>query len=240
MVAALLTAAACGGGSSDDSGDGKAAGFNAAAARWPTLRDKKGGTLKFIGTQDADSWDTARGYYGFVWDFTRYYSRQLVTCKPEPGPGERRARPGPRDRPGRRSRTDGKTYKYTLRDGVTWEDGTPVTSKDIKYGIERIWAQDVLSGGPVYLMHVLDPKGEYKGPYKDKAKDKLGLKAIETPDDKTIVFKLPKRNGDFEQMLAMPSASPVQQDKDTEVQVRPEALLQRPVQVRVVHAEQDR
>ena len=48
---------------------------------------------------------------------------------------------------------------------------------------------------------MLDPDGKYKGPYKDKSKDKLGLKAIETPDDKTIVFKLPKRNGDFEQML---------------------------------------
>ena len=73
----------------------------------------------------------------------------------------------------------------------------------------------MLSGGPVYLKDVLDPKGEYKGPYKDTSKDKLGLKAIETPDDKTIVFKLPEANSDFEDMLAMTSASPVRQDKDT-------------------------
>ena len=73
----------------------------------------------------------------------------------------------------------------------------------------------MLSGGPIYLKTLLDPDDKYKGPYKDKSKDKLGLKAIETPDAKTIVFKLPKANGDFEQMLAMPSASPVRQDKDT-------------------------
>ncbi|MGW0648728.1 ABC transporter substrate-binding protein, partial [Streptomyces umbrinus] len=109
----------------------------------------------------------------------------------------------------------GKTYTYTLRDGVTWEDGKPITSKDVKYGIERVWAQDVLSGGPVYLKDVLDPKGEYPGPYKDKSKDKLGLKAIETPDDKTIVFKLPEANSDFEDILGLTSASPVRQDKDT-------------------------
>lgn len=109
----------------------------------------------------------------------------------------------------------GKTYKYTLKDNVSWEDGSPVTAQDIKYGIERTWAQDVISGGPVYLMQVLDPKTEYKGPYKDESADKLGLKAIETPDAKTIIFKLPQPNGDFEQMLAMPAASPVKQDKDT-------------------------
>ncbi|GAA3218032.1 hypothetical protein GCM10020256_21660 [Streptomyces thermocoprophilus] len=110
---------------------------------------------------------------------------------------------------------NGKTYTYTLRDGVTWEDGKPITSKDIKYGIERVWAQDVLSGGPTYLKDVLDPKGEYKGPYKDTTPDHLGLKAIETPDDKTIVFKLPQANADFESMVALTSASPVRQDKDT-------------------------
>ncbi len=69
---------------------------------------------------------------------------------------------------------------------MTWEDGKPITSKDIKYGIERVWAQDVLSGGPVYLKDILDPKGEYKGPYKDTSaapvrqdkdtKSKYGLK----------------------------------------------------------------
>jgi peptide/nickel transport system substrate-binding protein len=74
----------------------------------------------------------------------------------------------------------------------------------------------VLSGGPIYLQQVLDPDGTYKGPYKDTSADKLGLKAIETPDDKTIIFKLPKPNGDFLQMLAMPAATPVRQDKDTQ------------------------
>ncbi|MCH6162744.1 ABC transporter substrate-binding protein [Streptomyces marispadix] len=213
-VAALLSTAACGGGGSDDSGDGKAPGFNAARAKLANPSDKKGGTLKFIGTQDADSWDTTRGYYGFAWDFMRYYSRTLMTSKPVAGKESSELVP---DLAKSKAKiTDGgKTYSYELRDGITWEDGKPVTSKDIKYGIERQWAQDVLSGGPIYLKDVLDPDGKYKGPYKDKSKDKLGLDAIETPTDKKIVFHLPKRNGDFEQMIAMPAAAPVRQDKDT-------------------------
>lgn len=217
VVAALLTTAACGGG--DDSGDkgskNGAAGFDAANNKVAQASlAKKGGTLKFGGAQDADSWDTTRGYYGFMWNFSRYYSRQLVTNKPAPGKDGASVAPDLATSVAKVS-DDGKTYTYTLRDGITWEDGKPITSKDVKYGIERVWAQDVLSGGPTYLKEVLDPKGEYQGPYKDKSADKLGLKAIETPDDKTIVFHLPKANSDFEEMLALTSASPVRQDKDT-------------------------
>ncbi|MEH0472980.1 ABC transporter substrate-binding protein [Streptomyces sp. B21-097] len=215
-VAALLTTAACGGGGDDDKGSSTgAAGFDAANNKVAQASAaKKGGTLKFGSAQDADSWDTTRGYYGMMWNFARYYSRQLVTNKTEPGKAGAELTPDLATGLAKVS-DDGKTYTYTLRDGVTWEDGKPITSKDVKYGIERVWAQDVLSGGPPYLMQVLDPKGEYKGPYKDTSADKLGLKAIETPDDKTIVFKLPQANSDFEEMLGLISASPVRQDMDT-------------------------
>lgn len=215
-AATMVAATACGGGNGSGGGDKGTAGlaFNAGVNKVLNPSNKKGGELKFIGSQEADSWDPQRGYYGFVWDFARYYTRQLVTFKAEPGAASTELVPDLATDTGKVS-ADGLTYTFTLKDGVTWEDGKPITSKDIKYGIERIWAQDVISGGPIYLQQVLDPGKTYKGPYKDTAADKLGLKAIETPDDKTIIFKLPKANGDFMQMLAMPAASPVRQDKDT-------------------------
>ncbi|MEU6220676.1 ABC transporter substrate-binding protein [Streptomyces sp. NPDC047022] len=214
VVAALLSTAACGGGKDSGSSDG-AAGFDAANNKVAQASAvKKGGELKFAGTQDADSWDTTRGYYGFMWDFSRYYSRQLVTYKTEPGATGAELTPDlAADMP--KVTDSGKTYTFTLRDGITWEDGKAITSKDIKYGIERSWAQDVLSGGPIYLQQMLDPKNAYKGPYKDKSADHLGLSAIATPDDKTIVFHLPTANSDFLQVLAMVTASPVRQDMDT-------------------------
>ncbi|MFG2789275.1 ABC transporter substrate-binding protein [Streptomyces sp. NPDC048419] len=214
-VAALLTTAACGGGNDNSGSKSGAAGFDAANNKVAQASAvKKGGELKFVSTQDADSWDTTRGYYGFMWDFSRYYSRQLLTYKTEPGAAGAEVTPDLAADDGQVS-ADGKTYTYHLRDGITWEDGKPITSQDIKYGIERSWAQDVLSGGPVYLQQMLDPKATYKGPYKDTSKDHLGLKAIDTPDAKTIVFHLPSANSDFKQVLAMTSASPVRQDKDT-------------------------
>lgn len=214
-VAGMLTMAACGGGSDNEGSKTGAAGFDAANNKVAQASlVKKGGTLKFVTSQDADSWDTTRGYYGFMWDFARYYSRQLLTYKTEPGATGAEVTPDLATDEGQVS-DDGKTYTFHLRDGITWEDGKAITSQDIKYGIERVWAQDVLSGGPIYLQQMLDPKGTYKGPYKDTSADKLGLKAIDTPDAKTIVFHLPTANSDFKQVLAMVSASPVRQDTDT-------------------------
>ena len=214
-VAGLLTLAACGGGSGSGGSSSGAAGFDAANNKVAQADQvKKGGTLKYVSTQDADFWDTTRGYYGFMWDFARYYSRQLLTYKTAPGAEGAKLTPDLATDMGKVT-DGGKTYTFTLRDGITWEDGKPITSQDIKYGIERVWAQDVLSGGPIYLQQMLDPNNTYKGPYKDTSPDKLGLKAISTPDAKTIVFHLPKANSDFPEVLAMVTASPVRQDKDT-------------------------
>ncbi|MCF3142069.1 ABC transporter substrate-binding protein, partial [Streptomyces platensis] len=199
-------------GASDDKSKGGVteATYNAAVGHILKQGGGKGGTLKFVGSIDADSWDPQRGYYGFVANFARYYTRQLVTYDPRskgtvltPDLATSKARI-----------TDhGRTYTYTLRKGVTWEDGSPVTSEDIKYGIERLWATDVITGGPSYLRETLDPEGTYRGPYKDTSAK--GLTAIETRGPGTIVFKLPRPNGDFEQMLAMIAASPVKKSQDT-------------------------
>ena len=190
------------------------AGYNAATNGIANASEAKGGTLRFVSTQEADSWDPQRTYYGFVWDFARYYTRQLVTFAPQPG--RKSTALVPDLAVGLAKVSDGgTTYTYALRDGITWEDGSPITSQDIKYGIERSWADDVISGGPAYLQKALDPKKTYKGPYNDKDPQKLGLRAIETPDEKTIVFHLSEPNGDFEQMLALPTASPVKSERDT-------------------------
>ncbi|MFE2634417.1 ABC transporter substrate-binding protein [Streptomyces scopuliridis] len=201
-------------------GDGPRARYDAATTGVVNASDTKGGTLKFVSAQDADSWDPQRSYDGFVWNFSRYYTRQLVSYAPQPATSGIKSTELVPDLATSLAKVSdgGKTYTYTLRAGITWEDGTPVTSQDIKYGIERIWAKEIITGGPAHLRPVLDPFGTYKGPYKDTAKDELGLKSIETPDARTIVFKLPFPYADFEQMLAMPSASPVKAEKDTKAQ----------------------
>ncbi|BCJ43345.1 peptide ABC transporter substrate-binding protein [Actinoplanes ianthinogenes] len=213
-----LTTAACGGSKDDNktggggSNGGKSA-YNAAITDVVNPSTTKGGTLNLWGAQDADSWDPARGYYAFVWNLNRLYTRKLVDYAAAPG------KPGLELQPDLAQAmpeisADKKTYTFKLRSGIKFDDGTPITSKDIKYGIERVWATDVISGGPVYLPGILDPKGEYKGPYKDTDPNKLGLKSVQTPDDSTIVFTLAKPTSDFMYLLAMPGSGPVPQKRD--------------------------
>ncbi len=107
------------------------------------------------------------------------------------------------------SSNGGKTWTYTLKDGLTYDDGTPITSGDIKYGLERSFAPE-LSGGLGYHKSLLAGAADYQGPYDGKA-----LSSIKTPDDKTIVFELNTSYGDWPWIASMPAFSPVPKAKDT-------------------------
>ncbi|MFD8480110.1 ABC transporter substrate-binding protein [Kitasatospora sp. NPDC059673] len=214
-----LTATACGGSkdSGDESSNKGGAGFNAAVDKVVNASDKKGGTLNMWTTTDVDSLDPGRAYYASVWNFERFYARTLLAFDGKPGkeglklvPDLAAAQP--------EISADAKTYTFKLKPGLKFEDGSVITSKDIKYGIERIFAQDVISGGPTYLINELDQGQNYKGPYTDSDPNKLGLKTVLTPDDNTIVFNLAKPNSDFPYLLAMGSAAPVPQKLDTGAQ----------------------
>ena len=203
--------AACGGGSSGGGGSSPSggqvkqnAGLNAVA----NASDEKGGTMRIAQSGDWDSLDPGNMYYAFAWNFARLYTRSLVTFSPEPGPPK--IVPDLATSLGKSSE-GGKTWTYTLRDGVKFEDGTPVTSKDVKYGVERSLDKAVFPNGPSYFNDWLDLKG-YAGPYKDKGKTDP---AITTPDDKTIVFHLKKAFGGFDYFAQIPSTAPVPQAKDT-------------------------
>jgi peptide/nickel transport system substrate-binding protein len=96
---------------------------------------------------------------------------------------------------------DATEWSFTLRDGPTWQDGSPVTCEDIKYGVSRTFATDVINQGPTYAIAYLDiptdAKGNsaYKGPYKKTGQD-LFDKAV-TCDGNKITFKLNKAVPDF-------------------------------------------
>jgi peptide/nickel transport system substrate-binding protein len=223
MVAAtaaltLGLTAACGGSSDDNKDNGgtssTGASFNAAATKIVNPSDKKGGTLNFWSSQDVDSFDPAISYYGWSIDMNRLYSRTLMTYTPKPGPDGLILSPDLAEAAPQVSE-DGKTYTFKLKSGLKFDDGSPITSKDIKYGIERIFAQDVVPGGPLYLIEELDQGQKYPGPYKDTDPNKLGLKTVETPDDSTIIFHLKAANANFPYELALPGGAPVPQKRDT-------------------------
>jgi peptide/nickel transport system substrate-binding protein len=218
-AAIALVLSACGSGDGNKPNTGESTkgetGFNAATKGVVNPSDKKGGTLKLVNSADPDSFDPVRAYYAYVWNFMKgYYVRSLLTNEAKPGEaGLKLVGDLATDLP--KIEDGGKKYTFTLKDGVKFEDGSPITSKDVKYGIERVFAQDVLSGGPTYLIDVLDQGQSYPGPYKDTDPNKLGLKSVQTPDDKTIVFTLKDPLADFAYLLATPGSGPVPVAKDT-------------------------
>ena len=103
--------------------------------------------------------------------------------------------------------SDGLTYTFTLRDGIQWSNGDPVTSHDFKYA----W------------LHVLDPETAATYAYiistfvkgaDEYNTDKAGPEAvaIETPDDKTISVELISKSPFFLQLTSFVTYFPLQQE----------------------------
>ncbi|POX48455.1 peptide ABC transporter substrate-binding protein [Streptomyces sp. Ru71] len=193
---------------------GTAEGFDAAVGHVVNASDRKGGTLRLLSSTDADSWDPGRSYYGWVWNLQRLYTRTLLTYDVRPGQQGRTLVPDLAAAQPQVS-ADGRTYTVRLRPVLKFEDGTPITAKDVKYAIERVFAQDVVSGGPTYLVESLDQGQNYQGPYKDASGARSGLRAVETPDDRTLVFRLAKADSRFPHLLAMGATAPIPRKRDT-------------------------
>jgi peptide/nickel transport system substrate-binding protein len=216
-VALSTGLAACGGGSAKNTPSGSGgAGYNAAIQNVVNLSNTKGGTLRLGDSDTFDSPDPGNSYYAWVMNFNRFYSRSLTTFQPAAGDNSLKIVPDLAESLGT-SPDGGKTWTFKLRQGVKFEDGTPVTSKDVKYAVERSNFSDELQLGPKYFKaYLADNKPSYKGPYKDKSPE--GLKSIETPDDSTITFHLNQPFADFNYLVQMSQTAPVQQSKDKGLQ----------------------
>src|SRR5207237_5989816 len=101
------------------------------------------------------------------------------------------------------SRNGNKTWTFHLKSGVKFEDGTPVTSADVKYAVERTFDRAVLPNGPSYFASLLAGNAaSYKGPFKNRSKNLMGLTAIATPNPTTVVFHLNQPFADFNYVVA--------------------------------------
>ncbi|GLP72236.1 ABC transporter substrate-binding protein [Streptomyces sp. TUS-ST3] len=190
-------AAACG----PEDNDAKSSGGDSAP--------HKGGTLTVLNSDPQSDFDPARLYTSGGGNVPSLVFRTLTTRNRESGAEGTKVVPDLATDTGRPNK-DATVWTYTLKKGLKYEDGTAITSADIKYGIERSFAPE-LSGGAPYLRDWLVGAAGYQGPYKDKK----GLTAIETPDARTIVFHLNKPEGEFPYLATQTQFTPVPKAKDT-------------------------
>jgi len=109
---------------------------------------------------------------------------------------------------------DGKTWEFTLKDGMKWEDGKDVTCEDFKYGISRTFATDVITDGPAFALSMLDVT-DYKGPYAGDAAGQASYDKAVVCEGNKITFNLSRTAFDFNYAVTLSAFAAVRQDVDT-------------------------
>src|SRR5215218_4878607 len=198
LLALTLGVAACGG--DDNEGTGEQ-GSNTNTPQ----EAKKGGKLISLWTDDVDNIDPGITYYQMGFQVNAATQKALYGYKPEDAVN---AVPDLAESDPQISE-DGKTVTVTIKKGVKFSPPVDreVTSKDVKYAVERGFFNSVNNGyAGAYF-------GDLEGA-KVGAKPGTKISGIETPDDSTIVFNLTKGTGGTlaAGALAMPLSAPVPEE----------------------------
>src|SRR5215467_6034551 len=156
-----LAATACNANNSDSSPSASPTGFH------------QGGTLTIYSSSTEQSFDPATSQ-SLAITSQGLVHRRLTTWDIEPGQPPKVV-PDLATNTGTPSK-GGRVWTYTLKPGLKLSNGDPITSQDIKYGLERSFAPE-LSGGLGYHKTLLVGGDKYTGPYQGKE-----LSSIETPN----------------------------------------------------------
>lgn len=115
---------------------------------------------------------------------------------------------GGRPQPGMAERwevsDDGRTYTFTLRDGLTWSDGAPLTSRDFVESWRRTLDPATASEYAYQLHYVKNARAFNEGAITDFAK--VGVSA---PDDRTLRVELENPTPFFPDLCAFVTLLPV-------------------------------
>jgi peptide/nickel transport system substrate-binding protein len=197
LLALTLGVAACGG---DDSGGGSEGSTN----QGTPAEGKQGGKLTSLWTDDVDNIDPGITYYQMGFQVTQATQKGLYGYKPDDGthPAPDLAEADPQ------VSADGKTVTVKIKSGVKFSPpvNREVTSKDVKYAIERGFFNTVNNGyAGAYF-------GDLEGS-KVGAKPGTKISGITTPDDQTIEFHLKKGTGGvLAGALVLPLSAPVPEE----------------------------
>src|SRR4051812_20712642 len=173
-----------------------------------------GGTIHLLEDADFSHLDPARIYVNNNQSVALMIERELTTYVEKDGKitlvGDLATNTG-------ETADGGKSWKFTLRDGVKYDDGNDIKPSDIKYAVERGF-DAAYTEGPTYLYEWLAGKAGdfrkfYEGPYKGKELPDTVIKADDAA--KTITFFFDQPRPDMPFAAGLTTTSPVQKTKDT-------------------------
>jgi oligopeptide transport system substrate-binding protein len=97
----------------------------------------------------------------------------------------------------------GRSFRFRLREGMTFHDGTPVTSKDFRFAFERI-AQKSNASDLAYTLELVEGFEAV-----NRSGSALQLSGISTPKPLTLVIKLSEPFYDLPAVLTHPGLVPL-------------------------------
>ncbi len=106
---------------------------------------------------------------------------------------------------------DGLIWEYTLRDGLKWSDGEPLTAEDVAWSLTRLMLPETAARYAQFFYSVKNGRPVNAG---DMPPESLGISA---PDEKTVRFELGVPNPLLPQALNSFSAMPSPRHKVEEL-----------------------
>jgi peptide/nickel transport system substrate-binding protein len=201
VSALALGVSACG--SDDNNGSSSSAAKPAGTPAKAPTEGKQGGVLTQLGASDVDYLDPGHTYYTGGYQVAYATNKMLYSYKP----GEEEATPDLADGAPVIS-ANAKKVTVKLKPGQKFAPpvNRVITSKDVKYAIERTFSKNV---GGQYTFYFAAIVGAPKKPT-DGVKPISGL---ETPDDSTLVINLSTAAApSIAAALVMPLTAPVPQE----------------------------
>ena len=118
-----------------------------------TVEPTKGGVLKMAMSENIDCWN-GLSYYGVSWSVYFFLARGLYAYPDtQEMPASATMEPAlASDMP--TMSDDGKTYTVTLREGLKFPDGSPVTAKDVKATFEYMLDPNIQCATEIGRAHV--------------------------------------------------------------------------------------
>jgi peptide/nickel transport system substrate-binding protein len=225
-VAALGTAGACGGAPAERAGGGtdptekerdtssiaELTDPNAQAPAADVPGAQEGGTLTVVSGVAPSTLDPTRAYYVDATAIMSLVTRSLTQYKYEDGhmvlvPDLATDLGQPNE--------DFTEWKFTLRDGLKYDDGTPVKAEDVAYAIKRQFATDELPDGPLYGLDYFVDGDTYKGPFKSAKQGGGDDFAGVSVEGNSVTVHMRRPFPDMSFYTAFPNFSPIPQAKDT-------------------------
>jgi len=210
LASVLVFAAACGGDDDDDDGDGET----------PSATEPVGGEDRAPADQqritvqlgEPQFLDPHRSSFEQDIAVIRALFRGLYNLRDDGEGGVEIVPEMAADMP----QVSGNVYTVTLRDGLVWSDGEPITAQHFVDGAKRGCDPTVATDyGYLWGEGYLDLEGcaelqANEDPAQAQAlKDALGVRAI---DDKTVEYTLARPNGRFAMIMALWTTFPIRQD----------------------------